>query len=76
MTFRRKHEHDYEAIGVDSRKVFVMASASTDFTVILWRCRCKDVTSSEIQGRWTLAQVRGEDPNDMIVANSLIADGK
>ena len=57
MIFR--HRHAYEAAAVQHKSPGPFQSAFAD-TVVLWRCRCGDVFSRQLTGRWSLAQVRGE----------------
>ena len=56
------HKHDHEAIAVQKRTV---APFGPLVTVILWRCPCGDVDTTEIAGTWTLAQVRGQRSADI-----------
>lgn len=52
------HRHKYEAIATEHSSPGPFMPAST---VILWRCcKCPDVHSTRIDGRWELSQVRGE----------------
>jgi hypothetical protein len=51
------HQHRYEAVAVEHSTPGPFLPAGT---VILWHCACNDVTSTRIDGRWTLSQVRGE----------------
>jgi hypothetical protein len=55
MIFR--HTHDYEAVAVEHASTAPFSAAGT---MILWRCQCGHVFSERIDGRWTLAQIRGE----------------
>lgn len=57
MIFRHRHAHEATAVQHKSPGPFQSAFADT---VVLWRCRCGDVLSRQLTGRWTLAQVRGE----------------
>ena len=54
------HSHDYEAVAVENREHRPVMLPATTSTVILWRCKCGDVISTEIAGKWTLGQIRGE----------------
>jgi hypothetical protein len=70
------HHHGYEAIAVEHREKPVAFQGTTTSTVILWRCRCADVCSQEIEGKWTLAQVRGEremTPRERVEADLIVA---
>ena len=51
------HTHDYEAVAVEHSAVGPFGPMKT---AILWRCKCARVFSERIEGKWTLAQVRGE----------------
>jgi hypothetical protein len=55
MMFSHKHAH--EAIAVQHKSPGAFQPV---VTFILWRCKCGDVTTQQIPGQWTLAQVRGE----------------
>lgn len=58
MIWSRRHEHDYQPTAVQNNSGPLFSGLAT--TVILLRCSCSDVESKTIVGRWTLAQVRGE----------------
>lgn len=55
------HRCSYEATATDRPGGALLAGALFS-TTILWRCRCGNVGSTTIVGRWTLQQVRGEAP--------------
>lgn len=66
MTWFRGHEHDYQPTAVQLNNVGLFAAGLAASTVILRRCSCGDVDTKTIVGRWTLAQVRGEqEPADV-----------
>jgi hypothetical protein len=54
------HSHDYQAIAVENREHHPVMLAATTSTVILWHCPCRVVCSQEVEGNWTLGQIRGE----------------
>jgi hypothetical protein len=55
-----RHSHDHEAVAVENREHRPVMLPATTSTVILWRCECGDVISTEIAGKWTLGQIRGD----------------
>lgn len=61
MLNRFKHRCNYEATAISRSGGGVFAPPPFT-TTILWRCRCGNVDSTTIVGRWTLQQVRGEAP--------------
>jgi len=54
------HRHQYEAVAVEHRPATVVIGPRPPLTIVLWRCRCRDVRTQELAGCWTLSQVRGE----------------
>jgi hypothetical protein len=54
------HEHRYEAVAVDYKPGQGFLAIPPRLTVVLYRCRCGEVYSKAIDGKWTLGQVRGE----------------
>ena len=55
MIFRHQHWHKVAAVSTRTA-----AFSGTRVTEILWRCPCGHVTTQELAGAWTLAQIRGE----------------
>lgn len=67
---RHRHEHMYDPVAVDHYTpgaTLMSPSSSLHGTVVLWRCHCRVVMSTRLEGRWTLAQVRGERETAAIV---------
>jgi hypothetical protein len=54
------HGHRYEAVAVDYKPGQGLLAIPPRLTVVLYRCRCGEVYSKAIDGKWTLGQVRGE----------------
>jgi hypothetical protein len=54
------HGHRYEAVAVDYKPGQGLLAIPPRSTVVLFRCRCGEVYSKAIDGKWTLGQVRGE----------------
>jgi hypothetical protein len=55
------HKHRYEAVAVDHKPGQGLLAIPPRLTIVLFRCRCGEVYSKVIDGKWTLGQVRGED---------------
>jgi len=61
----RVHIHVHEAIAVSHPTLGMIAALASTTTApttyILFRCSCGDVRATVLAGRWTLAQIRGEE---------------
>lgn len=55
--FRRDHQHRMDAIAVDHVTTVLLGPRDTR---VLRRCHCGELDSIFLNGRWTLAQVRGK----------------
>jgi hypothetical protein len=56
------HAHQHEPVGVDNEMVKTTDSdgsvTEAPVTYVLRRCKCGDVETGELDGTWTLAQIR------------------
>jgi hypothetical protein len=60
--FRRAplHAHDHRPTAITVQGGGLLAPPGQVSTVVLLRCPCGDLSTQQLAGRWTLAQVRGE----------------
>ena len=52
------HRHKYQIVATQPGMYAIMGTMCT--TVILYRCRCGRARSENLNGNWTVEQLRGE----------------